>query len=150
MALTANYQTGYYGLVGYRDDLEEQQREREAYIDESAEAFLDAVQILRSEDTARVYYFRGADTPEFQNIFTSYMAAPVSVVHKEMDLDEASADWVLGQIRGSHASYLYVEETDADENAIFDVVTQNESFSCGVLYRISDDGENLQLTRVSQ
>ncbi len=150
VALTANYQTGYYGLVGYRDDLEEQQREREAYIDESAEAFLDAVQILRSEDTARVYYFRGADTPEFYNIFTSYMAAPVSVVHREMDLDGASADWVLGQIRGSHASYLYVEETDADENAIFDVVTQNESFSCGVLYRISDDGENLQLTRVSQ
>lgn len=150
VALTANYQIGYYGLVGYRNDIGEQMQERETYIDESAETFLDAIQILRSDHTARVYYFRGADTPEFHNIYTSYIAAPVSVVHKEIDLDEASAEWVLGQIKGSHASYLYVEETDADENAIFDAVTQGEAFSCGVLYHITDDGQNIKLTHVSQ
>ena len=150
VALTANYQIGYYGLVGYREDLGEQMLEREIYIDDKAEAFLDAIRILQSEDTARVYYFRGADTPEMNNIYTSYVASPVSVVHKEIDLDEADADWVLGQIRGSHASYLYVEDTDADENAIFDAVTQKESFACGVLYRIAGDGQNIQLTRVSQ
>lgn len=150
VALTANYYIGYYGLVGYRNDLAEQRLEREAYMDEKAEAFLEAVQVLRPEDTARVYYFRGADTPEFHNIYTSYIASPVSVVHKEMDLDEADADWVIGQIRGSHASYLYVEDTAADENAVFDAVTQGERFSCGVLYRITDDGQNMKLTRVSQ
>lgn len=150
VALTAGYQIGYYGLVGYRDDIGEQMQERETYMDERAETFLDAIQMLRTDDTARVYYFRGADTPEFHNVYTSYIAAPVSVVHKEIDLDEASADWVLGQIKGSHASYLYVEDTDADENAIFDVVTQGEAFSCGVLYRITDDGQNIQLTRMSQ
>lgn len=150
VALTANYYIGYYGLVGYREDLSEQMQEREAYIDKKAEAFLDAIRILRFEDTARVYYFRGADTPEFHNIYTSYAAAPVSVVHKEIDLNEAAADWVFGQIRSSHASYLYVEDTDADENAVFDAVTQGESFSCGVLYHISDDGQNIQLIRVSQ
>lgn len=150
VALTANYQIGYYGLVGYRDDIGEQMQERETYIDESAETFLDAIQILRSDRTARVYYFRGADTPEFHDIYTSYIAAPISVVHKEIDLDKASAEWVLGQIKGSHASYLYVEETDADENAIFDAVTQGERFSCGVLYRIADDGQNIKLTNVSQ
>lgn len=147
--MTANYQIGYYGLVGYRSDIGEQMQERETYIDKSAETFLDAIQILRSDHTARVYYFRGADTPEFHNIYTSYAAAPISVVHKEIDLDEASGEWVIGQIKGSHASYLYVEETDADESAIFDAVTQGESFSCGVLYRITDDGQNIKLTRVS-
>lgn len=150
VALTANYQIGYYGLVGYRDDLEEQQCEREGYVDEKAERFLDAVRILQPDRTARVYYFRGADTPEFHDIYTSYMAAPVSVVHKELNLDEADAEWVLGQIRGSHASYLYVEETDADANAIFDAVTQEEPFSCGVLYCIESDGENIKLTHASQ
>lgn len=148
VALTANYQIGYYGLAGYRNDLEEEQRQRDGYIDEKAEAFLGAVEVLREEDTARVYYFRGADTPEFHDIYTSYIAAPVSVVHKELDLDEADADWVFRQIRGSHASYLYVEETDADEGAVFGPVTQGEPFSCGVLYHIADDGENIQLTRV--
>lgn len=150
VALTANYQIGYYGLVGYRNDIGEQIQERETYIDESAETFLDVIQILRSDHTARVYYFRGADTPEFHSIYTSYIAAPVSVVHKEIDLDKASGEWVLGQIKGSHASYLYVDETDADKNAIFDAVTQGETFSCGVLYRITDDGQNIKLTHVSQ
>lgn len=149
VALTANYQVGYDGLIGYREELEEQRREREGYVDEEAEAFLDAIQILRPDNRARVYYFRGADTPEFHSIYTSYMAAPVSVVHRELDLDETPADWVLGQIKGSHASYLYVAETDADENAVFDIVTQGEPFSCGVLYRIEEDGENIKLTRVS-
>lgn len=150
VALTANYQVGYDGLAGYRDDLEEQRLDREGYVDGEAEAFLDAIQVLRPDKRARVYYFRGADTPEFHNIYTSYLAAPVSVVHKEIDLDEASADWVIGQIKGSHASYLYVADTDADENAVFDAVTQGEAFSCGVLYRIADDGETIKLTRMSQ
>lgn len=149
VALTANYYIGYDGLVGYRGDLAEQMLEREVYLDDKAEAFLDAIQVLRTEDTARVYYFRGADTPEFHNIYTSYLASPVSVVHKEIDLDEADADWVLGQIRGSHASYLYVEDTDADEGAVFDAVTQGEKFACGVLYHITDDGQSIKLTRMS-
>lgn len=150
VALTANYQIGYDGLAGYRSGLEEQRLDREGYMDEEAEAFLDAIQVLRPDERARVYYFRGADTPEFHNIYTGYIAAPVSVVHKEIDLDEAAADWVLGQIRGSHASYLYVTKTDADENAVFDAVTQGENFSCGVLYRITENGETIRLTRVSQ
>lgn len=150
VALTANYQVGYDGLAGYRDDLEEQRLDREGYVDGEAETFLDAIQVLRPDKRARVYYFRGADTPEFHNIYTSYLAAPVSVVHKEIDLDEAPADWVIGQIKGSHASYLYVADTDADENAVFDAVTQGEAFSCGVLYRIADDGETIKLTRMSQ
>ena len=150
VALTANYQIGYDGLAGYRDDLEEQRLDREGYVDEEAESFLDAIQVLRPDERARVYYFRGADTPEFHNIYTGYLAAPISVVHREIDLDEASADWVLGQIRGSHASYLYVAETPADANTVFDAVTQGEAFSCGVLYRIAEDGENIKLTRVSQ
>lgn len=150
VALTANYQVGYDGLAGYRDDLEEQRLDREGYVDGETEAFLDAIQVLRTDNRARVYYFRGSDTPEFHSIYASYLAAPISVVHKEIDLDEVSADWVIGQIKGSHASYLYVADTDADENAVFDAVTQGEAFSCGVLYRIADDGETIKLTRMSQ
>lgn len=150
VALTANYQIGYDGLMGYQNDAEEQLREREGYVDEKAEAFLGAIQMLQTDKRARVYYFRGADTPEFHNIYTAYLAAPVSVVHKEMKLDEASAEWVLGQIRASHASYLYAEETGGDENAVFDAVTQGEAFSSGVLYRIENDGESLKLIRVTR
>lgn len=150
VALTANYQIGYDGLVGYRNESEELLGEREGYVDEEAEAFLGEIQMLRTNKRARVYYFRGADTPEFHNIYTSYLAAPVSVVHKEMELDEASAEWVLDQIRASHASYLYAEETGGDENAVFDAVTQGEAFSCGALYRIEDDGESIKLIRVTR
>ena len=53
------------------------------------------------------------------------------------------------EIRNSHASYLYADEPDAGAYTIFDGVTQGEAFSCGMLYRIMDDGENIQLTPVS-
>lgn len=150
VALFANYQIGYDGLAGYRGDREEQLREREAYVDGEAEAFLEAIRILQPDERARVYYFRGVDTPEFHSIYTSYLAAPVSVVHREMVLDETSADWALGQIRASHASYLYVAETGGDESAVFDPVTQGMNFSCGVLYQIAEDGETIKLIQMSQ
>ncbi len=150
VALTANYHIGYYGLVGYREDLEEQRRERETYTDEKAEAFLDAVQMLQSDPGARVYYLRGADTPRFHDVYTAYLAAPVSVVHREIDLDEASAGLVLGDIAASHASYFYAEEAAADRAAVLDAKTENEPFSCGVLYRITETEGTIRLTRVSQ
>ncbi len=150
VALTANYRAGCYGLAGYREDLEEQRRERETYVDEKAKAFLDTVQILQSDPAARVYYLRGADTPRFHDVYTGYLAAPVSVVYREIDLDEASAGLVLGDIAASHASYFYAEETAAGGAAILDAKTENEPFSCGVLYRVTEAEGTIRMTRVSQ
>lgn len=149
VALTANYQIGYYGLVGYRDDLEMHQDEREGYLDAQAEAFLNEIEILRTDHRARVYYIRGTETPGFHNVYTSYAAAPASVVYREAHPDREAMDWVFQEIRNSHASYLYADEPDAGAYTIFDGVTQGEAFSCGMLYRIMDDGENIQLTPVS-
>ncbi len=152
VALTAGYQVGYHGLIGYRDDTEEMLVQRADMLGEDEMQFLDAVRFFENKPGGRVCYIRRGDAPRWvNNSYMSYEASPVSVVYRSVNLDDAPTDWMVGEIRASHASYLYVEETDADAGAVFDsLLAQDEAFRCGVLYRIVDDGTNMELTCVSQ
>ena len=120
-------------------------------IGEDETAFLDAVRELGgSRQGARVCYIRRGDTPRWvNNSYTAYEASPVSVVFQSVNLDDAPTDWIREQIRAAHASYLYAEDTEADAGAVFDPLMQEGGFSCGVLYRITDNGADMKLTPVS-
>lgn len=152
VALTAGYQVGYYGLIGYRSSTEEVLARRGDMLGEDEMQFLEVVRILGQEPGGRVCYIRRDDTPRWvNNSYVSYEASPVSVAYRSVNLDDAPTDWMVEEIRASHASYLYVEETDADVSAVFDsLLTQEEVFRCGVLYRIEDDGTDMKLTYMSQ
>ncbi len=156
IALTAGYQVGYHGLVGYRSDIDEQLSERAAMIGEDEKLFLETVKILKTVkilgagESVRVCYIRRGDAPRWvNNSYTSYEASPVSVVYQSVNLDDAPTDWMVQQIRASHAAYLYAEDTEADVGAVFDKITTGEDFACGMLYYIEDDGTNMKLTRLS-
>lgn len=151
IALTAGWRTGYEGLIGYRKNVSEALLQRAEMIDEDAAAFLQTIQILGMENSTRVCYIQRDDTPRWvKNSYTNMEASPVSVVYKSVNLDDAVTDWMAQQLRDSHAAYLYVEETDADADAVFAPMMDEKSgaFSCGVLYRIEDDGIQMRLMPV--
>lgn len=151
VALTAGYQVGYYGLVGYRKDVQAKLEERADMIGGDERQFLDRVQVLKTDNGTRVCYIRRGDVPRWvNNSYASYEASPISVVYKSINLDDAPTDWMVQEIRASHAAYLYVEKTDADIGAVFDEITQEGTFSYGMLYDIADDGTEMKLTQLSQ
>ena len=150
VALTAGYRAGYDGLIGYHNDTADELVKRADMIGEDEAQFLETISVLGREQGARVCYIRRGDVPRWvNNSYTAYEASPISVVYKSVNLDDAPTDWMTEEIRSSHATYLYAEETDADAGAVFDEITQTGTFSCGVLYRISDDGTEMKLTPVS-
>ena len=151
VALTAGYQVGYHGLVGYRQETEAKLAERAEMIGADEAEFLETIRILETDTGARVCYIRRGDTPRWvNNSYTAYEASPISVVYKSVNLDDAPTEWMVQEIRASHAAYLYAEDTEADTGEVFDEITREGAFACGVLYRIEDDGVNMELTRVSK
>lgn len=151
VALTAGYRVGYHGLIGYRNTVEEKLAERADMIGQDEARFLEAVRVLERDSGTRVCYIRRGDVPRWvNNSYAAYEASPVSVVYRSVNLDDAPSDWMVQEIRATYAAYLYAEETDADASAVFDGITADGAFRCGVLYRIADDEGRMELTRVSQ
>ena len=149
VALTAEWQTGYHGLIGYRKEVQEQLAERKDMIDEDAVVFLEKIEQLGTGHSARVCYVQRDDEPRWvRNSYTNMEASPISVVYKVVNLDDAVPDWMAQEIRDSHAEYLYVEKTDADVEKVFNIMTDAGTFSCEVLYRIEDDGSQMRLVQV--
>lgn len=149
VALTAEWQTGYHGLIGYRKEVSEQLAERADMMDGDAAVFLEKIGQLGTEQSTRVCYVQRDDEPRWvRNSYTNMEASPISVVYKVVNLDDAVTDWMAQEIRDSHAEYLYVEKTDADVAKVFNIMTDSGAFSCEVLYRIEDDGVRMRLVRM--
>lgn len=149
VALTAGYQTGYHGLVGYRTEVSKNIQERAEMVDEDALLFLEKIQVLGTTESTRVCYIQRGDEPRWvKNSYTNMEASPISVVYKSLNLNDVQTDWMVEEIRASHSEYLYVEETQADASAVFDAVTTDEKFNCEKLYRIEDDGKQMRLVAI--
>lgn len=151
VALTAGYQTGYHGLIGYRTEISERLQERTQMIDEDSGLFLEKIQVLGTDNSTRVCYIQRDDAPRWvKNSYTNMEASPISVVYKSLNLNDAQTDWMVEEIRTSHAEYLYVENTEADAAAVFDTLIAEGGFACETLYRIADDGVEMQLIPIMQ
>lgn len=153
VALTAGYRVGYHGLIGYRSEVEKNLMERADMIGADEARFLETLrslpQPLEAEGGARVCYLRRGDAPRWvNNSYLGYEASPVSMVYCSVNLDDAPTDWMVQEIRASHAGYLYAEETDADAGAVFDKITEQEAFACGTLYRIVEEDGALRLVSI--
>lgn len=96
-------------------------------------------------------YVQRDDEPRWvRNSYTNLEASPISVVYKAVNLDDAVTDWMVQEIRDSHAAYLYVEKTDADVAKVFNILTDSGAFFCEVLYRIEDNGSKMRLVEVEK
>lgn len=149
VGLTAEWKTGYHGLIGYRGEVSEQLAERAGMIDEDAALFLEKIEVLGTGQSARICYVQRDDEPRWvRNSYINLEASPISVVYRAVNLDDAVPDWMAQEIRDSHAQYLYVEKTEADVWKVFNNMTEPGAFSCEVLYRIEDDGTQMRLVAV--
>ncbi len=149
--LAANWRRGYDALIGYRGTVEEALSAREAMVDDRGMNFLDTIKVLGSTESTRVLCLQEDDSVRWVgNSYTSMAASPVSVVYKGVNLESASGEWLAGEIRASHASYLYLEETDADAAAVFaDMMTEGK-FETQSLYRIEDDKGVMRLHKAEE
>lgn len=148
VALTAGYENGYYGLIGYRNEVDSLLEDRGGMIDEDAWTFLNALGKIEVGSGTRVLYIQRDDEPRWvENSYTSMEASPISVVYRSVNLEDAPGDWMEAEIRASHAFYLYVENAPADEGAgVFDEMVTDDIFSYEKLYKIEDDGGRLRLS----
>lgn len=148
VALTAGYEYGYYGLIGYRNDVDSLLGVRAGMIDEDARTFLDKLEAIEVGSGTRVLYIQRDDEPRWmENSYTSMEASPVSVVYRSVNLEDAPGDWMEAEIRSSHAFYLYVETAPVDDGAgAFDEMVTDDIFCYEKLYKIEDDGERLRLS----
>ncbi len=149
VGLTAEWQTGYHGLIGYREETAEQREERAKMTDEDAALFLEKIKPLGTEQSTRICYIQRDDEPRWvRNSYTNLAASPISVVYYAVNLNDAVPDWMAQEIRSSHAEYLYVEKTEADIGNVFNNMTEEGEFLSETLYHIEDDGTRLQLKAV--
>ncbi len=151
VALTAGWRSGYYGLIGYRADVPSHLAQRKEMIDADAVSFLQALDMSELEKSTRICYIQRDDVPRWvKNSYTNLEASPISVIYKSVNLADAPTDWMAQEIRDSHASYLYVEDTDADAAAVFAPMmgAGEGAFYCGVVYQIEDDGQQMRLMSV--
>lgn len=142
IALTAQWNVSYHGLIGYREEVPGQLEARADMLDEEARLFLNALEVLDREQSARVFCIQRRRLSWVHNSYTNLEASPVSVVYQNINLEEASADWLAQEIAASHASYLYVEQMEGAEVMLPFLTKNEENFDCGTLYRIaaSEDG----------
>lgn len=149
VGLTAEWQTGYHGLIGYRGEKTERLMERAEMTDGDAVLFLEKIEKLGTEQSTRICYIQRDDEPRWvRNSYTNLEASPISVVYYAVNLNDAVPDWMAQEIRSSHAEYLYVEKTEADVGNVFNNMTDGGAFSCETLYHIEDDGMQLRLAAV--
>lgn len=148
VALTAGYENGYYGLIGYQNNVDSLLEVRAGMIDEDARTFLNALEAIEVGSGTRVLYIQRDDEPRWMgNSYTGMEASPVSVVYRNINLEDAPGDWMEAEIRASHAFYLYVENAPADDGAgVFDEMVTDDIFCYEKLYKIEDDGERLCLS----
>lgn len=148
--LTADYQSAYRALIGYRDSIADTMQEREKIVDEQAKAFLEKVKAGQSGSGKRVLYLRDtSDISWVRNTYTGFEAAPVSVMYGNLDGKTAVSKDVLRAIDDAHAGYLYADEILGGDE-LFDTLTAGEAFEYGCLYEVSTEGEKTVLKKVLQ
>lgn len=148
VALAAGYENGYYALIGYRNAVDSLLGVRACMIDEDAQTFLDKLGAIEVGSGTRVLYIQRDDEPRWmENSYINMEASPVSVVYRNINLEDAAGDWMEAEIRASHAFYLYVETAPVDKGAgVFDEMITDDIFCCEKLYRIENDSGRLHLS----
>lgn len=74
----------------------------------------------------------------------------MGVVYRGVNLEDATKEWLTEEIRASHASYLFVTETQADTEELFRDMTGGTAFETETLYAIVDDGKELRLQKAGE
>lgn len=134
--LTADYNSAYRGLVGYRSSASDDRKAAQDMIDESAASFLEKVGAGQWGNGGRVLYLRDiSDVSWVRNTYISFFATPMSVMYGNVDAKAMSGADIVQAIDDAHAGYLYADEITGGQE-LFDEFTEGEPFAYGCLYRV--------------
>lgn len=145
--LTADYESAWRGLYGYRESIHENLEQRGQIVDEAAEKFLEAKDAAYFESGGRVLYLRDvSDVSWVRNTYISFEAAPVSVMYGNVDASVMSEADVEKMAEEAHAGYLYAEEIQEGEK-LFSAFVEDDIFESGCFYRIEKENGVMKLVK---
>lgn len=145
--LTANYECGYRGIIGYRAVTEQALQERADIVDEQAEQFLAKTGAGQPDKEGRVLYLRDvSDVSWVRNTYISFEAAPISVMYGNIDGTSVRKEDIIRLIEDTHAGYLYADEILGGKE-VFSLFTENEVFEYGCLYQVTGQNEQVKLMK---
>lgn len=146
--VTADYQSAFRALFGYRSTVSQTLSEREEIVDASARAFLEKAGAGERGNSARVLYLRDiSDVSWVRNTYISFEASPISVMYGNVDAASMGPQEVLGALRDSHAEYLYADEIKNGDKLLA-ALTAEGSFEYGCLYRLVEEAGDARLVKV--
>lgn len=144
VALSANWHEIFYGLHGYRAQLEEEKEVRRDMITAESAAFLETAARLNTGAGARVLYLKDASVSQWvKNTYVAFEASPVSLIFGSLDPANMSSGDLWNVMDASHAGYLYADPIKGDPEALFAPYT--EEFQMGILYRIVKENGRIRL-----
>lgn len=146
--LTADYESAYRGIWGYRNTVSEILSQRQEIVDGQAREFLEKAGARQPGNSYRVLYVRDiSDISWVRNTYVNYEAVPVSVMHGNVDAETMEVQDVQRMMEESHAGYFYADEI-AGGRKLLEVFTGGEPFCFGSLYRITEQDGKLRLQKV--
>lgn len=146
--LTADYQSAYRGLIGYRSMTAQSLKERADIVDEAAGEFLEQVGGGEYGSIGRVLYLRDiSDVSWVRNTYISFEASPVSVMYGNVDAGTMGPEEILAMLEDAHAGYLYADEVDGGVESL-KALTRDGSFDFGCLYQVAGEAGNRYLVKV--
>ena len=145
--LTADHNSAYRGLIGYRDSVAETLEERDEVLDTEAETFLQTTQQDFSGQSVRVLYLRDQDHISWVgNTYVNFEAAPVSVMHGTLNGETMTAQQLSQAIEEAHAGYVYVDQLGT-ETKLLNEFTVDGAFQYQVLYRVIETSAGMRLQK---
>ncbi|MGN1179628.1 MAG: hypothetical protein ACI4SD_00335 [Suilimivivens sp.] len=145
--LTADYNSAYRGLIGYRSEVSENRQDAEAMIDEAAAVFLEKTGGGQAGYHGRVLYLRdSSDVSWVRNTYISFYAAPVSVMYGNVSAKEMTGEDIVQAILDAHAGYLYADEIE-NGRKLFEALTEDGTFEYGCLYRVVAENGTVSLEK---
>lgn len=148
--LTADYNSAYRGLTGYRSSAVGDRQAAESMIDEAAWDFLNKAGAGRTGNHGRVLYLRDiSDISWVRNTYISFYAAPVSVMYGNVDAETMSSADIIKAIDDAHAGYLYADEV-LNGSKLFEALTEDGSFEYSCLYKVVEANGNIILKKADK
>ena len=146
--LTADYESAYRGLIGYKSGIEEKLKERRDILDDKADEFVEEVKTRQIANSGRVLYLRDiSDISWVRNTYISFEASPVSVMYGNVDAQSVGPEDIIKMAADAHAAYLYVDEV-VNGKELFDGLSDSGTFEYGCLYQVKAETENTILIKV--
>lgn len=147
--LTADYESAYRGLMGYRNGITDKQKERRDILDKQADGFLEKVKEEQTVNSGRVLYLRDiSDVSWIRNTYISFEASPVSVMYGNIDAQSVNTGDIVKAMEDAHAGYLYADEV-VNGNELFASLSEDGTFEYGCLYRVKKETDNTILVKVN-